>query len=131
MALLAFFAREHRTTVPEYVPEPPDDAPPALAYGLVTEGADTSRAVLATLLDLVDRGYYETKSANADDEKLDIAIKAKPREGATSDAGLKPYEKEVLEFFDGVLEDETVAAEQVARPDPRALRGLADALAAP
>jgi uncharacterized membrane protein len=108
MALLAFFAREHRTAVPEYVSEPPDDAPPALAYGLVTEGSDTSRAVLATLLDLIDRGYYETKSANADDEKLDIAIKAKSREGAASDAALKPYEKEVLEFFDGVLADETV-----------------------
>jgi uncharacterized membrane protein len=108
MALLAFLAREHRTTVPEYMPEPPDDAPPALAYGLITEGADTSRAVLATLLDLVDRGYYETAAANADDEKLDLAIKAKPREGSASDAGLKPYEKEVLEFFDEVLDGENV-----------------------
>jgi hypothetical protein len=108
MALLALLAREHRTTIPEYLPEPPDDAPPALAYGLVTEGGDTSRAVLATLLDLVDRGYYETRSANADDEKLDIAIKALPREGHASDAGLKPYEKEVLEFFDEVLDEETV-----------------------
>jgi hypothetical protein len=107
-ALLALLAREHRTTVPEYLPEPPDDASPALAYGLVTEGGDTSRAVLATLLDLVDRGHYETRSASGDDEKLDLAIKALPREGHTSDAGLKPYEKDVLEFFDEVLDDETV-----------------------
>jgi uncharacterized membrane protein len=108
MALLALLAREHRTTVPEYLPEPPDDAPPALAYGLVTEGGDTSRAVLATLLDLVDRGYYESRTANADDEKLDIAIKALPREGHTSDAGLKVYEKEVMDFFDEVLDGEIV-----------------------
>lgn len=119
MALLAFFAREHRTTVPEYVPEPPDDAPPALAYGLVTEGSDTTRAVLATLLDLIDRGYYETKSANADDEKLDIAIKVKSRDGATSDAGLEPYEKEVLEFFDGVLADETVPLSKLRDQIPK------------
>jgi hypothetical protein len=108
MALLAFLAREHRTDVPEYLPEPPDDAPPALAYGLVTEGADTSRAVLATLLDLVDRGFYETKPANADGEKLDIAIKAKPREGTDSEAGLTRYEKDVLKFFDDVVDSETV-----------------------
>ena len=56
-------ARERDVGVPEYLPEPPDDATPALAYGLAHEGGDSTNTVLATLLDLVDRGYYETEQA--------------------------------------------------------------------
>ena len=56
--LLARTTTEHTTSVPEYLPEPPDDARPALAYGLAKEGGDSTDTVLATLLDLVDRGYY-------------------------------------------------------------------------
>jgi hypothetical protein len=100
---LALLAREREGSVPEYLPEPPDDAPPALAYGLANEGVDSDDTVLATLLDLVDRGYYETKSQTTDDEKLDLAIKAKPDDKRPMDT-LKPYELEVLKFFDQVLD---------------------------
>ena len=35
-------ARERDVGVPEYLPEPPDDATPALAYGLAHEGGDST-----------------------------------------------------------------------------------------
>ena len=105
---LALLAREREVSVPEYVPEPPDDAPPALAYGLANEGVDSDDTVLATLLDLVDRGYYDTKSQTTDDEKLDLAIKARPDDKRPADT-LKPYELEVLKFFDMLLDGQEVA----------------------
>ncbi len=64
LALLSWLAREHPTDAPQYIPEPPDDADPALAYGLAHEGGDSTDTVLATLLDLVDRGYYKASSAS-------------------------------------------------------------------
>ncbi len=57
LILMRVLAREHPTSVPEHLPEPPDDASPALAYGLAHEGGDSTNTVLATLLDLVERGY--------------------------------------------------------------------------
>jgi hypothetical protein len=36
--LMLWLAREHPTSAPKYVPEPPDDASPALAFGLAHEG---------------------------------------------------------------------------------------------
>ncbi len=105
---LALLAREYKLSVPEYVPEPPDDAPPALAYGLAHEGVDSDDTVLATLLDLIDRGYYETQSRQSDDEKLDLAIKAKPDDKRPKDT-LEPYEQEVLQFFDQLLDGKQVA----------------------
>jgi uncharacterized membrane protein len=105
LALLLWLAREHPTSTGKYVPEPPDDASPALAYGLAHEGEDSTDTVLATLLDLVERGYYETKQATTEDEKLDLAItKAAKRPGTK----LEPYEKEVLDFFDELVAGETV-----------------------
>ena len=38
LALMLWLAREHPTSTGKYVPEPPDDASPALAYGLATRG---------------------------------------------------------------------------------------------
>jgi uncharacterized membrane protein len=108
IVLLAWFARERRTSVPEYVAEPPDDAPPALAYALSHEGGDSTNTVLATLLDLVDRGYYESSSTTTSDEKLDLAIKLKDADRPPAD-DLREYEQEVLEFFDELLDSETVA----------------------
>ena len=50
--------------------------------------------MLATLLDLIDRGYYTASSATTDEEKLDLALaKAPDRPGADK---LEPYETEVL-----------------------------------
>ena len=103
--LLARTTTEHTTSVPEYLPEPPDDARPALAYGLAKEGGDSTDTVLATLLDLVDRGYYEATQATTEDEKLDLALAVKT---GRPQAKLEPYEREVLEFFDKLLEGDTV-----------------------
>ena len=113
---LWLMAREHPESVPEYLPEPPDDAPPALAYGLAHEGVDSDDVVLATLLDLIDRDYYETKESTTEDEKLDLAIKAKADRPS---AELTPYEAEVLEFFDLLLDGEQVALSDMKDKIPK------------
>jgi hypothetical protein len=87
------------------VPEPPDDASPALAYGLAHEGEDSNDTVLATLLDLVERGYYKSKQATTDDEKLDLALSKASRRPR---AELEKHEQEVLEFFDELLDKDSV-----------------------
>jgi len=73
LAAMLWLSREYPSSSPKYVPEPPDEASPALAYGLAHEGDDTSNTVLATLLDLIERGYYDAKQATTEDEKLDLA----------------------------------------------------------
>ena len=106
LGLFTVLSREHRTSTPKHLPEPPDDASPALAYGLAHEGGDSTDTVLATLLDLVERGYYEDKQATTEDEKLDLAItKASKRPSAET---LEPHEKEVLSFFDELIGGDTV-----------------------
>jgi uncharacterized membrane protein len=115
---LALLAREHPTSVSEYEPQPPDNAPPALAFGLAHEGVDSDDTVLATLLDLIDRGYYETQSRQSDDEKLDLAIKAKPDDKRPLDT-LKPYELEVLQFFDQLLDGKQVALSEMKDVIPK------------
>ena len=72
-----WLARERDTGAPEYLPEPPDDATPRSPTPSRTRAATATDTVLATLLDLVDRGYYDTGQATTDDEKLDLAIKQK------------------------------------------------------
>jgi uncharacterized membrane protein len=110
LALMLWLAREHRTSTGKYVPEPPDDATPALAYGLAHESEDSNNTVLATLLDLVERGYYDTKNATTEDEKLDLSIaKSKKRPSAK----LEPYEQDTLEFFDELVGDESVAMSEM------------------
>ena len=116
MGLLILRARERPTSAPKYLPEPPDDASPALAYGLAHEGADSNNTVLATLLDLVDRGYYDTGQATTDEEKLDLAIQQK----ADRPTGeLTPYEQSVLEFFDQLLGGERVAISEMKDKVPK------------
>jgi Predicted membrane protein (DUF2207) len=102
--------------VPEYVPEPPDEASPALAYALAHEGQDTDDTVLATLLDLVDRGYYETSQATTEDEKLDLAIQQRADRPADE---LTPYEQEVLAFFDQLLDGERVPMSEMKDKIPQ------------
>src|SRR4029077_5384877 len=95
LALMLWLARDPPTCTAKYLPEPPDDAGPALAYGLAHEGEDSNNTVLATLLDLVERGYYDTKNATTDDEKLDLAIaKSKKRPAAK----IETYEQDTLTF---------------------------------
>jgi uncharacterized membrane protein len=103
--LLQWLARERDAGVPEYVAEPPDDATPALAYALAHEGGDSDDTVLATLLDLIDRGYYDTKEATTEDEKLDLAIAQRAERPAGE---LAPHEQEVLAFFDQLLDGQSV-----------------------
>jgi uncharacterized membrane protein len=103
--LLARMATEHPTSTPRHLPEPPDDASPALAYGLAHEGGDSTDTVLATLIDLVDRGYYKATQANTEDEKLDLALAVASKRPKSK---LEPHEKQVLDFFDELLEGDTV-----------------------
>jgi uncharacterized membrane protein len=105
LAAMLWLAREHPTSAPKYVPEPPDDASPALAYGLAHEGGDSNNTVLATLLDLVERGYYETKNATTDDEKLDLAVAVAKKRPSSK---LEPYEQDTLDFFDELVGDDSV-----------------------
>jgi uncharacterized membrane protein len=110
LALMLWLAREHPTSASKYQPEPPDDAGPALAYGLAHEGEDSDNTVLATLLDLIERGYYDTKNATTDDEKLDLAItKAKKRPAGK----LEAYDQDTLDFFDELIGDDTVALSEM------------------
>jgi uncharacterized membrane protein len=93
--------RDRRSSVPGHLPEPPEDVPPALAYQLAQEGEFDDRLVLATLLDLVDRGYYEGRASEAETLDLRLGI---PAERPPED-DLTEYERETMEFFDGLLED--------------------------
>jgi uncharacterized membrane protein len=114
--LLSWLARERDTGVPEYLPGPPDDASPAVAYGLAHEGGNSTNTVLATLLDLVDRGYYETSEATTDDEKLDLALKQKADRPADE---LTAYEQDVLAFFDQLLDGKQVAMSRMKDEIPQ------------
>ena len=116
VALLMWLARERETGVPEYLPEPPDEATPALAYALAHEGRDSTDTVLATLLDLVDRGYYDTGEATTEKEKLDLAIQQRPNR---PDEELTPYEQDVLAFFDQLLDGERVAMSEMKEKIPK------------
>ncbi len=105
--LLARMATEHPTSTPKHLPEPPDDASPALAFGLAHEGGDSTDTVLATLIDLVDRGYYKATSATTEDEKLDLALAVEPASKRPKKQ-LEDHELKVLGFFDELLEGDTV-----------------------
>lgn len=102
--LMAFMCRERPTSVPRYVPEPPEDIPPALAYALATEGEYDDRVVLATLLSLVDRGYYDARASQETD--LDLLLKKPENRPPTAD--LEEYELKTLAFFDDVIEGDEV-----------------------
>ena len=127
VGLLAWLARERDAGVPEYLPEPPDDATPAVAYALAHEGDHSTDTVLATLLDLVDRGYYDTAQTTTDEEKLDLSLEQKAER---PNEELTVYEQDVLAFFDQVLDGKRLALSDMKRSDPEALGGLARALGA-
>ncbi len=119
LALFYILARERRVSVPTYLSGPPEErVSPALAYGLAYEGRDSSNTVLATLLDLADRGYYVASSAQTSDEKQDIAIGKSPQR-PTDDANLQPYEREVMEFFDDVVDGYSVPMSEMADRIPK------------
>jgi hypothetical protein len=93
--------REGPSPVAGHLSEPPEDISPALAYALAEEGAFDERLVLATLLDLVDRGYYEGKASEG--ESLDLRLSIPADRPATGE--LTKYEQAAIEFFDELLED--------------------------
>ncbi len=95
-------AREGRADgVSKYLPEPPSDDSPALAYAYANEGDFDDRLVLATLLDLVDRGFYDAKPAEGKELDLILAVP-----GNRVDAsGLEKYEAKAMDFFDDLLND--------------------------
>jgi uncharacterized membrane protein YgcG len=100
IAMVLYMAgRDRRSPVPGHLPEPPEDISPALAYQLAREGGFDDRLVLATLLDLVDRAYYEGRASEGDELDLRLSI---PAERPPVDE-LTDYEREALEFFDGLL----------------------------
>lgn len=91
--------REIDPGVPEHVAGPPSDLPPAVGFALANEGDFDDRIVLATLLDLVDRGYFTADATEGKELDLRIAV-ADPR---SSLEALQPYERQVLDFFDQLL----------------------------
>ena len=107
-------ARRRRARVPARTAR---RCPPALAYGLAHEGGDSTDTVLATLLDLVDRGYYETSEATTDEEKLDLALEAEGR--APRRASSPATSRQVLEFFDKLLDGEQVALSEMKDKVPQ------------
>jgi len=111
LAICDLLARERRASAPEYLAEPPDDTGPALAYSLAHEGGDSDDTVLATLLDLVDRGFYATATATTEKEKLDLTLSAADDRPATD--GLAEHERDVLGFFDQLLDGQAVAISEM------------------
>lgn len=105
VTLLCLLARERSVDVPEYLPEPPEDVPPALAYAFAREGEYDQRVVLASMLDLVDRGYYEARPAPGDE--LDLEVRLAEERPATTD--LEEHEVATLDFFDRLLGHDWVA----------------------
>ena len=93
--------REQASSVAGYMSEPPEDIPPALAYALAEEGAFDDRLVLATLLDLVDRGYFEAKASEGTELDLRLSIPA----DRPAIEPLTKYEEKTLKFFDDLLEE--------------------------
>ena len=116
MIVLYVLAREHGTDTPEYISEPPDDIPAALAYAYAKEGDYDERIVLATLLDLVDRGYYDSRPDPGKDLDLQLKVPDKRPEG---DRKLAKYETAVLDFFDKLLGDDWIALGKMSEKIPK------------
>ena len=125
--LLALLARERPTDVPKYVNEPPEDLPPAIAYALATEGEYDDRVVLATLLSLVDRGYYDAKASQGDELDLELSVPAERPPVET----LEAYEMQGAELLRRPARRQDRRSRQAQGRDPPALEHLALALGEP
>lgn len=99
--LLHVLGRDRRSSAPRHLAEPPEEIPPALAYALAHEGDFDDRLVLATLLDLIDRDFYDAKPTEGKELDLRLSIP----EARPADAALTEYEKEAVGFFDGLLDE--------------------------
>lgn len=103
LASMLRLAKEPAVSVPEYLPGPPDDAPPAIGYALAKEGGYSDRIVLATLLDLVDRGFYFARPDDGPDG-LDLVLSIAIGRSQQAVDALLPFERSTLDFFDELLE---------------------------
>lgn len=115
VAVLVLVARERDTGVPKYLPEPPEDVSPALAFPLAREGEYDQRLVLATLLDLIDRGYYDSRaSADVGDLDLEIRVPDERPDGVPA-----KYEVATIDFFDRLLGGNWVALGKLSDGIPK------------
>ncbi len=117
LGLMAWQCRERPTEVSKYLPEPPQRIPPALAYAYATEGEfDRDAVLLATLLDLVDRGYYNAATpVTESDPDLVLSV---PTERPSAD-DLADYELATIDFFDRLLGSDELALSKLADKVPR------------
>ena len=108
ISVIVILARERPTGVPKYLPEPPENFPPAVGYALAHEGGYDQRIVLATLMDLVDRGFYDARAAPGTELDLEIRV-AQDRPPDQGKGGLETYEVATLDFFDRIVAHKWVA----------------------
>lgn len=131
LALFLLFGRERRTGYDQrYEREPPDDLPPALVPGLLSQRpAAGRREFVATMFDLIQRGYYTATPNGGSDDAL-IARAGGDR------AALHSYEAHVDEVLNDLVAEGPVplsefparAAEVDTIPaDYRRFRAKADA----
>lgn len=94
-------------TLPRGTVLPPDEIPPAVAYGIIngvarswqpTRGSRGKPLILATLVDLIARGFYDVTTTAGVDMDLTLALPAARR------ALPAQFELPVLDFFDRLLE---------------------------
>src|SRR6185503_3793825 len=104
-----------------YVPEPPDDAPPAVALALTNQGnpgPGDDDALAATLLDLIVRGRFKTRVVDDERGRPDLLLE----EGDTA-IELAKHEAPVVAIVESVLKpDEPVRLSELGTK----LKGLSD-----
>ncbi|MDQ8043597.1 MAG: DUF2207 domain-containing protein [Solirubrobacteraceae bacterium] len=118
-ALVLWVARERPASAPKYLPGPPSDAIPAVGHGFATEGVYSDRVVLATLLDLADRGYY-TQAAGEGTRKLkQLDLVLGVAEDRPTEPALTAAEQRVLNFFDALIGEEPRALSRLKERIPK------------
>jgi len=83
----------------EYLKDPPTDLSPAIAGALLKQGA-TIKEVIATLLDLADRGYIKIEEMDRTFGKKDYVYELINRDFSK----LKLFEKKLIEYVFGGLD---------------------------
>ena len=84
--------------VPEYITEPPDDLPPAVAGSLIDERADMSD-IVSTLVDLANRGYLTMA-----EEKKNHTFARTDKSGGD----LRPFEQQFLKDIFGSKQERSL-----------------------
>ncbi len=84
----------------EYLREPPSDLTPAVVGALLKQGA-TIKEVLATIIDLANKGYIKMEEIKGGFLKGNDYVYTLNREKSLD--GLKPFEKELIDYLFGEL----------------------------